>query len=176
MKPVLIGALALGLLGLAASEAPAHVTLETAEAPADTTYKAVLRVPHGCEGKPTQAVRVKIPEGVIVAKPMPKPGWQVTTTKGAYSTSYDYFGTPVADGVVEIAWTGGELPDELYDEFVFRARLTGFPTATTVYFPVVQECADGAVHRWIEIPEPGKAADDYEEPAPGLTIVAKPAK
>ena len=44
-----------------------------------------------------------------------------------------------------------------------------------VYFPIVQECADGAVHRWIEIPEPGKSADDYEEPAPGVTIVAKPA-
>jgi uncharacterized protein YcnI len=35
---------------------------------------------------------------------------------------------------------------------------------------VVQECAAG-VHRWIEIPAAGESADDYEEPAPSVTIV-----
>jgi periplasmic copper chaperone A len=150
----------------------AHVTLETAEAPANSTYKAVLRVGHGCEGKPTIALRVRIPEGVIVAKPMPKPGWELATTKAKYAQSYDHYGTPTAEGVTEIAWTGGSLPDEWYDEFVFRARLTDFPAGSVVYFPVVQECADGTVHRWIEIPAAGKVADDYEEPAPGVTISA----
>ncbi len=111
-----------------------------------------------------------------MAKPMPKPGWKLATTKGAYGKSYDYYGTPVAEGVTEIVWTGGDLPDDWYDEFVFRARLTDFPAGTAVYFPVVQECADGAVHRWIEIPEAGKSADDYEEPAPGVTISAAPAQ
>ena len=77
-----------------------------------------------------------------------------------------------SEGVTEIAWTGGELPDDWYDEFVFRARLTDFPIGSIVYFPIVQECAEGAVHRWIEIPEAGKSADDYEEPAPGVTITA----
>ena len=71
---------------------------------------------------------------------------------------------------IEIAWTGGELPDAYYDEFVFRARLTGIAPGTTVYFPVVQECSEG-VHRWIEIPAVGKTAEDYEEPAPGVTIL-----
>jgi uncharacterized protein YcnI len=160
-----------GVLSLAAiGSALAHATLETTEAPADSTYKGVIRIGHGCEGKPTQAVRVRIPEGVIVAKPMPKAGWQLATVKGAYAKSYDYYGTPVSEGVTEIAWTGGDLPDDWYDEFVFRARLTGFPVGSIVYFPIVQECAEGAVHRWIEIPDPGKSADDYEEPAPGVTI------
>ena len=81
----------------------------------------------------------------------------------------------MAEGVTEVAWTGGELPDAWYDEFVFRGRLAGFAPGTVVYFPVVQECPDGAVHRWIEIPAAGKCADDYEEPAPGVTITAKPA-
>ena len=161
-----------GLVLLAASgNAMAHVTLETPKAPPDSSYKAVLRVPHGCDGKPTVAIRVKVPEGVIVAKPMPKPGWELTTTKSKYAQSYDYFGSPVTEGVTEIAWTGGKLPDEWYDEFVFRARLTGFPQGTMVYFPVVQECTDGVVDRWIEIPAPGKSADDYEAPAPGVEIV-----
>jgi uncharacterized protein YcnI len=165
-----------GLLTLAATSAAlAHVTLEIEEAPANSAYKAVLRVGHGCEGKPTTAIRVRIPEGVIAAKPMPKPGWQLATTKGKYAATYDYFGTPVSEGVTEIGWSGGSLPDEWYDEFTFRARLTGFPPGTVVHFPVVQECAEGEIHRWIEIPAAGKSPDDYEEPAPGVTIIDKPA-
>ena len=174
MSQIVMRLLAAGLLGVAATgSALAHATLETSEAPAGSTYKAVIRIGHGCEGKPTQAVRVRIPEGVIVAKPMPKAGWQLATVKGPYGRSYDYYGTPVAEGVTEIAWTGGDLRDDWYDEFVFRARLTDFPVGSVVYFPIVQECADGAVERWIEIPEPGKSADDYEAPAPGVTITAK---
>lgn len=173
MSKVVMRLLAAGLLSLATiGSALAHATLETTEAPQDSSYKGVIRIGHGCEGKPTQAVRVRIPEGVIVAKPMPKAGWQLATTKGSYTRSYDYYGTPVSEGVTEIAWTGGDLPDDWYDEFVFRARLTDFPVGSIVYFPVVQECADGAVARWIEIPEAGKSADDYEEPAPGVTITA----
>jgi uncharacterized protein YcnI len=168
-------ALAAALLCLATKGAFAHVTLETEKAPPNSTYKAVLRVGHGCEGKPTTAIRVKIPEGVFAVKPMPKPGWQLATTKGKYAKTYDNYGTPLSEGVTEIAWTGGELPDEWYDEFVFRGRLADFALGTIVYFPVVQECPDGAVHRWIEIPEPGKSPDDYEEPAPGVTIIEKPA-
>ena len=172
VNTMLLGGL---LTGALAGSALAHATLETAEAPANSTYKAVIRIGHGCEGKPTQAIRVKVPEGVIVAKPSPKAGWQLATTKAAYVKAYGYYGTPVAEGVTEIAWTGGDLPDEWYEEFVFRARLTNFAPGTVVYFPIVQECADGAVHRWIAIPAAGKSADDYEEPAPGVTIVDKPA-
>lgn len=171
MQRPLLMLLTLGVSSIAlCGSVLAHVTLETAQAPANNTYKAVLRVGHGCAGKPTTAIRVKIPEGVIVAKPMPKPGWQLATSTGQYAQAYDYFGTPMTEGVTEIAWTGGELPDAYYDEFVFRARLTGIAPGTTVYFPVVQECSEG-VHRWIEIPAVGKTAEDYEEPAPGVTIL-----
>ena len=45
-------------------------------------YKAVLRVPHGCEGAATIALRVRIPEGMIAVKPMPKPGWKIDTVSG----------------------------------------------------------------------------------------------
>ena len=173
MERIALRLLAAGLLALtAAGSALAHATLETASAPANSTYKAVIRIGHGCEGKPTQAVRVRIPEGVIVAKPMPKAGWQLATVKGAYGKSYDYYGTPLAEGVTEIAWTGGDLPDDWYDEFVVRVRLTDFAPGTAVYFPTVQECPDGAAERWIEIPAEGKSADDYESPAPSLTISA----
>lgn len=164
-------ALAVGLL---AAPAFAHVTLDAKTAVADSTQKMILQIGHGCDGKPTTAIRVKIPEGVIAVKPMPKPGWELATVEGRYARAYDYFGTPLSEGVTEIAWTGGELPDAWYDEFAFRGRFAGLAPGAVVHFPVVQECAGGAVHRWIEIPAPGQDAHDLEEPAPAVTIVAKP--
>lgn len=165
----------LPVVALLAASAPAfaHVTLETQEAPVGATYKAVLRVPHGCEGSPTIKIRVQIPEGVIAVKPMPKPGWTLETVKGKYAAAYDYYGTPASEGVKEVVWSGGKLPDEFYDEFVFRGYLTaGLTPGALLYFPVVQECEVGA-DRWIEIPAEGKESNDYETPAPGLKLLPK---
>lgn len=151
----------------------AHITLEQQEAEAGSTYKAVLRVGHGCEGSPTTAVRVRIPEGVIAVKPMPKPGWELTTEVGRYAEPAQYFDEVLTEGVQEITWSGGNLPDDWYDEFVFRGRLPDGEPGTVIYFPTVQECAEG-VHRWIEIPAEGKSRDDYEEPAPQVTLTPAP--
>jgi len=155
---------------LTAPAAFAHVTLETAETPQKAAYKAVLRIPHGCNGEATKAIRVQIPEGVIAVKPMPKAGWTIEVKTGAYAKSYDYYGTALTEGVTELAWTGGDLPDAYYDEFVFRAFLTdALPVGSMVYFPVVQECAT-ASERWIEIPAAGQSEDDLETPAPGVKV------
>ena len=157
-----------------ASPAFAHATLEKGEAALGSTYKAVFRVPHGCEGKPTTVVRVQIPEGVIAVKPMPKAGWTLEKVRGAYAKSYDYHGTPMTEGVKEIVWSGGNLPDDEYDEFILRGTLAGdFKVGETVYFPIVQECPDGGVERWIEIPAAGQSGDDLEMPAPGVKIIEK---
>lgn len=166
-----LGAAALML----ASPALAHVTLETPQTTAKSTYKAVLRVPHGCAGAATLKVRVQIPEGFIGVKPMPKAGWTLDIVKGKYDGSYELHGNTVTEGVKELSWTGN-LPDDYYEEFVFRGTLTdAFAAGSTVYFPVVQQCEGDKTERWIEIPADGKTADDYESPAPGVRIVA-PAK
>ena len=150
--------------------ASAHVTLETGEAAAGSTYKAVLRVPHGCDGSATVKVTVKIPEGVIAVKPMPHPGWKLDTVKGKYAKAYDYWGSKLDEGVTEVTWSGGNLPDAWYDEFVFRGMIAAELPPGDLYFPVVQECEKG-VERWIEIPEAGKP--EPETPAPGLKITPK---
>ena len=160
-------------LCLLASMALAHVTLEPQPANIGSTYKAVLRVPHGCEGEPTLKLRVQIPEGVIAVKPMPKAGWELDTVEAPYKQSSDYYGTPMTRGVREIVWTG-KLLDKHYDEFVFRAYLTeSLKPDTMLYFPVVQQCAGGKADRWIEIPAEGKKADDYKSPAPGVKLRPK---
>lgn len=161
-------------LALLAGPAFAHVTLETQQAAVGSTYKAVLRVPHGCKGAATIKVRAQIPEGVIAVKPMPKTGWTLETVKGKYGKAYDYYGTPTSEGVKEVVWSGGKLLDEHYDEFVLRAYLSAdLKPETTLYVPVVQECEGGGVERWIEIPAEGKSADDYKFPAPGLKLTPK---
>ncbi|TCM69279.1 YcnI family protein [Rhizobium sp. BK068] len=165
---------AITVAALSVSSASAHVTLESQEAAIGSSYKAVFRVPHGCDGKSTVKVRVQIPEGVIAVKPQPKAGWTLEKVKGKYAKAYDYYGTPTTEGVKEIIWSGGNLPDDEYDEFVLRGYLTeDLKADSKLYFPVVQECTDGAVDRWIEIPEAGKSADDYETPAPGLKLTPK---
>ena len=164
---------ALGAAAFLVLSAPsfAHVTLEVREAPVSSTYKAVARVPHGCEGAATLKVRIQVPEGVVNVKPMPKGGWTLETVKGKYEKGYGDHGRPVTEGVKEIVWTG-KLLDEHYDEFVFRGQLPDAGPGTIVYFPVVQECETG-IHRWIEIPAEGKSSDDYEEPAPGVMLTPK---
>lgn len=169
----IIAAGAIAAFASGALPASAHITLEQQEAPVGSVYKAVFRVGHGCEGSPTITVRVQIPEGVISVKPMPKPGWTVETVKGPYDKTYDYYGTPMKEGVKEVVWSGGSLPDDFYDEFVLRGQLTeALPADTMLYFPTVQECEKGA-ERWIEIPAAGKSDDDYEYPAPGVKLLPK---
>lgn len=158
------------VLAMIATGALAHATFETGEAQQGAGYKAVLRVPHGCNGEATLKVRVQIPEGVIAVKPMPKAGWTLETVKGPYEKEYDYFGSKLKEGVKEVVWTG-ELLDAHYDEFVFSARITdAFAVGSMVYFPTVQDCANGA-ERWIEIPAEGQDPHEMEGPAPGVKIV-----
>ena len=157
---------------LLAGVALAHVTLEAKQAPADSYHKVVVRVPHGCNGSPMLALRVQIPEDVTGVKPQPKTGWELKTVKGPLATPIaDSHGNMITEGVKEVAWTGGRLLDEHYDEFVMRVKLPNKP-GETLYFKSVQECEKG-VHRWIEVPEPGRSDDDYKEPAPALKLAPK---
>ena len=164
------------VLSVASAPSVAHVTLERQEAAVGSSYKAVLRVPHGCAGSPTTAIRVRLPAGVIAVKPMPKPGWELSTVRGKYPKPYTLRGAQVSEGVTEISWSGGKLLDAHYDEFVFAGTIAAeLGGVQTIYFPVVQECEKG-VHRWIEIPT-GKASHGHgegsTEPAPALRLLPK---
>jgi uncharacterized protein YcnI len=173
MCRTILGA-ALGAAGVLAgvSIAFGHITLENQQAPVGASYKAVLRVPHGCAGSATTAVRVRIPDGFIEVKPMPKAGWKLDVVRGKYQKPMSVRGTKVTEGVTEVGWSGGNLPDAYYDEFV----LAGFigdeaPAGQTMYFPIVQECEKGTT-RWIEIPA-GDGGPEPAEPAAGLKLLPK---
>ena len=163
----------IALATLAASSASAHILLENRQATVGTYYKAVFAVPHGCAGSATVKIRVQIPEGVIGVKPMPKSGWSVEAIKGKYAADYDYHGTKLSEGVKEVVWSGGKLPDDNYDEFVVSTYLSGgLKPNTTLYFPVVQECEQG-VSRWIDIPKEGSEGPGSKTPTSPVLYQAK---
>lgn len=149
-----------------AAPALAHVTLETHKAAIGTTYKAVLRIPHGCGAEATNVVRVQIPEGFYNVKPMPKAGWTLETVTGPYAQSYDNHGTALTEGVREIVWKDGNLPNEWYDEFVFQGTFARTLEPGKFYFPAIQECANGE-EAWIDV----SGDDGAEMPAPSVELL-----
>ncbi|WP_404402937.1 copper chaperone PCu(A)C [Pelagibacterium halotolerans] len=165
----LCAAAAAATLGLSAP-AFAHASFEVQEAVLGQSFKAVLRVPHGCDGEATHTVRIAIPEGMFSVKPMPKAGWTLQTVTGAYENTYINHGAEVTEGVKEIVWSGGELPDDWYDEFVFRGTFADTLAPGAFHVPVVQECANG-VAAWTSRP----GAETEDGPAPSVTLVVSDA-
>lgn len=153
-----------------ASPASAHITLENGMASWGSYYKAVFRVPHGCDGAATTGISVEIPEGVISVKPMPKPGWKITTVIGKYAKPSTSHGKSVSEGVKTVDWSGGSLPDDWYDEFVIFAKLPEDKDIMRIFFPVTQTCGAVTV-RWNEIAKPGQIPHELKNPAPALDLM-----
>ena len=127
----------------AAVPAAAPGGLAQREATIGSTYRATLVVGHGCDGAATTQIRVEIPEGFYNVRPMPKPGWTLEMKTGAYEKPFDNHGTQMTEGVREITWSGGELPDSQFDEFVFRGTFGGdLQAGGRFHFPVTQACGD----------------------------------
>jgi uncharacterized protein YcnI len=156
--------------------AVAHVSFEVPTVQAASNIKAVLRVPHGCDSEATHTVRVRIPSGVIAVKPMPKPGWQLATVKADYEKPYVLHGKPMTSGVSEIVWSGGNLPDDQFDEFAFQARIVDdLAPQTVLSFPTVQTCKSKTA-AWTDIAAPGVDPHSLKRPAPTLLVQVQATK
>lgn len=182
----LVRAAALGAVLSAPLSAPvagtarAHVTLDTPQAPALSYARIAARVPHGCDGAATVALRIQIPEGVTGVRPMPKPGWTLSTVADEAARATDGSGTAGGHGraaaVREVAWRakpGEALPDAQFDEFVLFLR-TPDAAGQTLWFPFVQECEGGKVSRWTERPAEGQTHQQTRSPAYPMLILPQP--
>jgi periplasmic copper chaperone A len=154
----------------------AHVTATPNEANSPY-FRTAFRVPHGCEGSATTAVRVQIPDGVDNPKPEVVAGWTIDIVPAengaAGHDDDDDNGNGNGDGngddqaagpVAEVAWVGGNLPDNNFQEFGLSFRITD-EAPEVLWFPTIQECEEGE-HRWIEIPATVDEWGDLDEPAP----------
>jgi len=168
----LTSAISVLALCVSAGMANAHSSLDQSEAAAGSRYKAVIRIPHGCDGKATTAVKVELPEGFVSAQPQPKAGWKVETAKGDYAQSYKIHGKDVTSGLKQVTWSEGELPSDFYDEFVVVGQLAKFDKDTTLSFPVTQFCGTDDSVAWTEIAADGQDPHDLKHPAPQLLVLA----
>ncbi|MEI6733800.1 MAG: YcnI family protein [Comamonadaceae bacterium] len=157
---------------LSGTTALAHVVLGEPAALANTSYRATLRVGHGCDGSPVTALRVTIPDGFSGAKPMPKAGWILSIKLAKLAKPYSSHGKTITEDVAEISWTATSsdnwLPDAWYDEFVFRGGLPG--AAGPMWFKVTQTCEKGSI-AWAEIPGTGTSTMGLKYPAALLEII-----
>jgi uncharacterized protein YcnI len=154
--------LAAALCAALAAPAAAHVSIDPPQAAPHAYVRAALRVPHGCGAAATTRLTVRLPDGVTAARPMPKPGWTLVITPRGDEPGLGAHGA--APEVATVAWEGGRLPNEHYDEFVLRFRVPNEPGAS-LWFAVRQECEGGAVTDWAEIPAEGRRISDYPHPA-----------
>lgn len=167
-------ALACAALALTASAGAAfpHVTLTQRSAPADSYYRATFTVPHGCERAATTKVSIWLPESILQAKPMLKPGWKIEILRTRLEKEVvGPHGEKITERVAKVIFSGGNIPDDHIDEFVLQLRLP--KEAGTLYFPVVQECGEKRLS-WNEIPAPNQTVRDLEKPAAMLTVTPKP--
>lgn len=150
----------------------AHSSFANGPVQPETTVAAVLQIPHGCDGKATTELQVKLPEGFISAKPMPKPGWDLEVIKGDYKKSYDNHGKTITAGPVEIRWKNGNLSDDFYDTFTISGKVSGVEGAKGLAFVTTQLCGSDAKVAWDEIAAEGTDPHSLKNPAPVLKIAA----
>ena len=165
------------LLTLASAPLFAHLALEEKSALTGSSYKAVLRVSHGCEGSATTGITVRIPSGFKGAKPMPKAGWTLSTKLTKLATPYTSHGKQITEEVTEISWVANTreawLPDAYFDEFILRGTLPDTPGA--LWFKMLQTCETGS-NDWAEIPASGISTKGLKRPAVLLEVLRPAAR
>lgn len=177
-----IGAGALFALSMPAA-ALAHVTVDPSETAAGSYSVLTFSVGHGCEGSPTTAVTIDIPEGINSVTPTINPGWTIEKVVEALPDgTEDAHGNALAERVSQVVYTAATpLPDGLRTTFALSLQLAG-EEGDTLEFPTTQDCVEGqTVWEGEDVPkvelttaaevvahEHDEAAEERaEEPAPG---------
>ncbi|WP_127472680.1 YcnI family protein [Microbacterium sulfonylureivorans] len=149
-------ALAVGV-PLAAS---AHVHVDPGAAAAGSTETLTFAFSHGCDGSPTTALVIDIPDGVGNATPIVQGGWTITRELAADGVPTQV--TFTSDAPVEDGLKAAVSMDVLFDETAADSQLA---------FPVTQTCVEGET-AWTEIAEDGQDPHDLESPAPVVEVGA----
>ena len=122
-------AAAIGFAITLASPASAHVEAQ-GETAVDGLTTVTFSFSHGCNGSPTNSLKVKLPPTTNEVKPENPPSWSSTVDRS------------------QLTWTGGPIADHDPGAFTVTMRLVG-TKGETVYLPTVQGCEQGE-DPWIE--------------------------
>ena len=171
----LLGAVAAGLaLAIATiGTASAHVTIDEHEVVAGESAIVTLAVMHGCDGSPTTAVRIQLPESIATVTPTVNPGWTADmVTEALDEPIVGPHGEQLTERISEVVYTAvTPLADGYRDTFELSIDVPAEAVGQMLYFPTIQTCEAGET-AWIEIPSAGSEGDDLDAPAPGVLVVA----
>ncbi len=161
-------------LTLLSTPSYAHVTANPDNGAAGDYFQTSFRIAHGCEGdSATTSVHIKIPAGFASVRAQAKPGWNVSVLKHKLAKPIPAGHGKMSDEeVTDVIWSGGNLPDDQYDEFGILTKLPDAPQ--TLWFPVIQECKSGK-NEWVQIPSKGQEWHDLKNPAPFVRVGKKAA-
>lgn len=162
----------LAFLGMSAVPASAHVTIDPPVQPADSYTVLTVAVPHGCDGSPTTAVRIQMPEEIPAVTPTVNPNWDVEMVNVELDEPIEgAHGETLTERVGEVVYTAKTpLADDLRDAFELSLKTPDL-IGETLAFPIIQTCEDGET-AWVELATDGVDAHDLDEPAPTITLVA----
>lgn len=152
-----------------ATAASAHVTVSTDNPTAGGYALLTIKVPHGCEGAPTNRLEVKFPDGVTSFAPERNPFWTAKVNLKQLDEPIDGgHGEKITESIDTVVYTAKTpLPDGELD--LLPASIKFPDTEGPLYFPIVQTCVGGGTAPWNQIPEEG--GDEPESPAPSVTLV-----
>lgn len=152
MKKIISIVLSLTLLFfVTAPQTFAHVVVKPAEVGVGVRQNFVMSVPTE-EETPTTQLRLIIPEGLKSVRPNVKPGWTIQLIKSGEGENIR---------ISEIIWSGGSIPAEQRDEFIFSAQVPA--EATAINWKAYQTYADGQVVVWDNDP---KTVEEYTKNIP----------
>jgi len=144
--------LALAAVPLAAS---AHVTVTPSGTAAGSYTVLTFAYSHGCEGSPTTALTIDIPESIASVSPTLNPNYTIEKVADGDRTAQVVYTaiTPVPDGFRDTIELSMQLPEDAAGE--------------TLAFPVLQTCEVGETN-WNQVAEEGEA--EPESPAPVIVV------
>ncbi len=151
--------LATGIVLAAPIAAGAHVGVSPEELTAGEHGVITFSFSHGCDGSPTTALRITMPEGLASAAPTMDGDWVIDIERGddALVSAITYTAvTPVPNDVRGAVSMSVGLDED---------------TPENLAFPVEQYCVDGTTE-WTEIAEDGEDPHDLDAPAPVVDVVA----
>ncbi len=155
----------------AAAPASAHVTITPSDSTAGAYTVLTVSVGHGCEGSPTTALDIQIPEPILSVTPTMLAGWQVKKEMVVLDEPVeDAHGNAVTERVGVVTYTADEpLADGYRAAMELSLQLPTTPGETLV-FPAIQRCVEGET-AWTEQAAEGQDPEDLPHPAPTVTIV-----
>ncbi|WP_396668581.1 DUF1775 domain-containing protein [Microbacterium sp. R86528] len=138
--------------------ASAHVHVDPGEVAAGSSQTLTFSSSHGCDGSPTTAFVVDIPEGVTSVAPV---------IDGAYSISRVLGSDGIATQVTYTALA--PIEDGLKATMSMAVLFEEATANTDIAFPVTQLCEEGE-NAWIEVAEDGADSHDLDSPAPVVSV------